>query len=535
MKRQLLIITALFLSLNNFGQTPQIKWDKTIGGNATEKLSSIIATSDGGYVLGGNSKSNISGDKTENSKGDDDYWIVKLKADRTIEWQKTIGGSGIDKFTSIIQTSDGGYFVGGYSISNASGDKSENNTGAIDNFDYWVVKLNSVGNIEWEKTIGGDIEEQLHSVWQTSDGGYILGGHSSSNISGDKTENSKGGSDFWIVKLTSTGTIDWQKTIGGSQGDRFVNKIFQTSDGGYVLGGQSYSGSSASGPDGDKTEPNKGNGDYWILKLSTAGNIEWQKTLGGSLAETFTDIIQSKTGGFLAIGSSDSGISGDKTEARKGAFSISDVWIVKLENDGDISWDKTIGGSNYDYGLSVVQDTDNNYILGMYSNSDTSGDKTEDSKGFYDFWVLSISESKTINWQKTIGGADDDKLSKIIKDNSNEYILAGSSVSNISDDKTENNNLATNDYWIVKLQSSATASINDNFLSEIEIFPNPTSDFIKIKGVQIKNVGIYNLNGQNILNSSQDRISLKGLAKGMYFLKITDLANRTAHKRIIVR
>ncbi len=527
---------ALLLSLKNLGQTAQINWDKTIGGTGIDNMTSVITTSDGGYFLIGDSKSNISGDKTENSKGERDYWVVKLKADRTVEWEKTIGGSGIDICTAVVQTSDGGYFVGGYSISNASGDKTEDNIGANDSFDYWVLKLNATGTIEWQKTLGGDLVEELHSVAQTSDGGYILGGHSNSNISGNKTEDSKGGSDYWIVKLASNGSIDWQKTIGGSQTDRWVNKIFQTQDGGYVLGGQSFSGSSASGPDGDKTEPNKGNGDYWILKLTTIGNIEWQKTLGGAQSDTFNDIIQSNTGGFLIIGSSDSGISGDKTEARRGDFSISDVWIVKLENGGDVSWDKTIGGARFDFGLSVVQDANNNYILGMYSNSNISDEKTEDSKGFYDYWVMSISESKMINWDKTIGGGDDDKLSKIIKDTSNNYVLAGSSISNISGDKTENSKqTGNNDFWIANFQISSTASIKENSLSDVQIYPNPSSDKITINIDAIKSVDFFDINGKKVKTFSKNRIDITDLKTGVYILKITSKSNQISHKKLVVQ
>ena len=532
----LLILSVLFLSLNNSGQTAQINWDKTIGGTNIDRMSSVFATSDGGYVLAGDSKSNISGDKTENSKGERDYWVVKLRADRTIEWEKTIGGAGIDICTSVIQTTNGGYFVGGYSISNASGDKTEDNIGANDSFDYWVVKLNATGTIEWEKTLGGDLVEELHSIAQTSDGGYILGGHSSSNISGNKTANSKGGSDYWIVKLASNGAIEWQKTIGGSQGDRFVNKIFQTQDGGYVLGGQSYSGSSASGPDGDKTEPNQGNGDYWILKLSTIGNIEWQKTLGGTRSETFNDIIQSNTGGFLVIGSSDSGATGDKTEPDRGDFSVSDVWIVKLDNGGDISWDKTIGGQRYDYGLSVTQDASNNYILGMYSNSNTSGEKTEDSKGFYDYWVMSISESKVINWDKTIGGGDDDKMSKIIKDANNNYVLAGTSISNISGDKTEDSKLTGNsDFWIVNLEKSSTASLINNSLSDVQIYPNPSSNKISIKGITVKNVDFFDISGKKVKTASTETIDISNFNSGIYFLKIESDKHTLSYKKLIVK
>ena len=314
-------------------------------------------------------------------------------------------------------------------------------------------------------------------------------------------------------------------------------KIFQTQDGGYILGGQSFSGSSASGPDGDKTEPNRGNGDYWILKLSTIGNIEWQKTLGGSLSETFNDIIQSNTGGFLVIGSSVSGASGDKTEPNRGDFGDSDVWIVRIENGGDIIWDKTIGGDRLDFGMSGIQNDENDYILGMYSNSNVSGEKTEDSKGFQDYWVLSISESKTINWQKTIGGTQNDKLSKIIKDTNNNYVLGGLSFSDMSGDKSEMNNFGTgtSDYWILNLQASQTASVNDNSLSQVDIYPNPTSESINIKGIQVKKIAVFNVKGQKIFSSKQETISLKNIAKGMYFLKITDSENRIIHKKVLVK
>ena len=117
-----------------------------------------------------------------------------------IEWQNTIGGSGNDELQSINQTSDGGYILSGYSNSGISGDKTEASQGSND---YWVVKLNSLGVIEWQNTIGGSSDDRLYSINKTSDGGYILGGRSSSGISGDKTEASQGSNDYWVVKLAS--------------------------------------------------------------------------------------------------------------------------------------------------------------------------------------------------------------------------------------------------------------------------------------------------------------------------------------------
>src|SRR6056297_3677846 len=162
---------------------PGIEWDNTIGGADNEVLTSIQQTADGGYILGGYSLSNISADKSENSLGNADYWVVKLDALGNIEWDNTIGGASDEGLNSIQQTADGGYILGGYSVSNISADKSENGIG----YDYWVIKLDALGTIEWDNTIGGGFTDYFSQIQQTADGGYILGRTSSSNISADKS------------------------------------------------------------------------------------------------------------------------------------------------------------------------------------------------------------------------------------------------------------------------------------------------------------------------------------------------------------
>ncbi|MBL0052460.1 MAG: hypothetical protein IPP29_13590 [Bacteroidetes bacterium] len=211
-----LLYTFIFLLTTFFcnAQNTQydIQWQNTIGGNNWDELHCITPTPDGGYILGGYSTSNISGDKTENSNGGWDYWVVKIDSLGAIVWQNTIGGNNDDRLCSITTTPDGGYVLGGYSYSNISGDKTENSNGV---FDYWVVKIDSLGNIVWQNTIGGNSSDGLYSITSTPDGGYVLGGWSYSNISGDKTENSNGSSDYWVVKIDNLGAIVWQNTIGG--------------------------------------------------------------------------------------------------------------------------------------------------------------------------------------------------------------------------------------------------------------------------------------------------------------------------------
>src|SRR5688572_14626411 len=241
----------------------------------------------------------------------------------TKQWDKTIGGSHIDEFSSLQQTSDGGYILGGYSNSGISGDKSQANQGLND---FWALKLDASGNKLWDKTIGGNHEDYLSSLQQTSDGGYILGGGSSSGISGDKSQVNKGVTDLWIIKLDATGNKLWDKTYGGSGGD-YLSSLHQTSDGGYILGGGSISGIS-----GDKSQANKGNWDYWIVKLDVAGNKLWDKTIGGNSEDHLLSLQQTSDGGYILGGWSTSGINGDKSQSGNGG---ADYWVVKIDAAGN--------------------------------------------------------------------------------------------------------------------------------------------------------------------------------------------------------
>ncbi|MBK6482414.1 MAG: hypothetical protein IPG01_04620 [Chitinophagaceae bacterium] len=294
----LAIVISASLTSKVFSQAPGIEWQNAIGGNGGDYLEAIQQTSDGGYIVGGFSNSDISGDKTENQSGGSDFWIAKLNNAGIVEWENTIGGNSGDDLYSIQETSDGGYILGGRSWSGISGDKTEASIGW---YDYWVVKLSSSGVIEWDKTIGGTDDDNLWSIEQTADGGYILGGYSLSGISGNKTEACLGGYDYWVVKLNATGIIEWQNTIGGSLTEYLVS-VHQTSEGGYILGGYSISGAS-----GDKSEASQGVYDYWIVKLNAAGSITWQNTIGSYSSEYLRTIQQTSDGGYIIGGSSYSG------------------------------------------------------------------------------------------------------------------------------------------------------------------------------------------------------------------------------------
>jgi hypothetical protein len=451
-----IILILLFLSHLSSGALGQAKqWDKTFGGEggtSGDELRSVQQTSDGGYILGGYSSSDISGDKSEASRGDTDYWVVKLDADGNKEWDRTFGGNEAEQLTSLQQTSDGGYILGGFSFSGISGDKTEASRGG---WDYWVVKLDGTGNKEWDRTFGGSRWDYLFSLQQTSDGGYILGGRSLSDISGDKTEINKGfcgeiicSYDYWVVKLDGAGNKEWDRTFGGSESDE-LHSLQQTSDGGYILGGYSYSPIS-----GDKTEANRGEYDFWVVKLDAGGNKEWDKTFGGNSFDNLASLQQTSDGGYILGGWSDSGLSGDKTQASRGFY---DYWVVKLNEGGDKEWDKRFGGKGRDELTSLQQTSDGGYILGGWSDSGFSGDKTQDNKGGCsggscpsDYWVVKLNEAGNKEWDRTFGGNNADFLYSLQQTSDGGYILGGSSVSEISGDKTEASR-GYYDYWVVKL------------------------------------------------------------------------------------
>jgi hypothetical protein len=429
----------LFLILSSpfaFAQPPSKVWDKTIGGNSYEDKVKVIPTSDGGYMVAGSSSSDASGDKSENSKGSFDYWLIKLNDSGVKQWDKTIGGNGADYFADIQQTSDGGYILAGESQSGISGDKSEGSLGQ----DVWIVKLSAGGSIEWDNTLGGSDGESAGEIRQTADGGYIFIGDSFSGSGGDKTEASRGGFDLWIVKLNANGSKAWDRTYGGN--DYEMNgAISLTADGGFIIGGVSGSGIS-----GDKTQGNFGASDYWILKLSSTGAKEWDRTFGGDNSDLFRRIVQTPSGDYLAAGHSYSGISGNKSADNPGSSS-SYFWVVKVDGNGNKIWDKTYGRGRYDELTSLTITFDGGFVLGGWSLSANPAVPFD-----FDYWLTKLSADGTTQWEKAFAGPEADLLYSVQPTPDRGYVLAGHSYSPAGSDKSQNNT-GDRDFWIIKLST----------------------------------------------------------------------------------
>ncbi len=288
--------------------TGAVKWAKSYGGTGNDIPAWIIQTADGGYLVAGSTDS-ANGDVTL-VHGLHDIWVVKLNDTGALQWQKSFGGTGDDFPKSIEQTTDGGYILAAYTNS-TDGDITSNH-GAND---AWIVKLSSVGGIQWQKCYGGSDNDGANFITHSTDSGYVVAGYSNSS-NGDLSVNI-GQSDYWVIKLTSTGGIQWQASLGGL-GNEQAQSVAQTTDGGYIVGGWTFS------TDGNIIG-NHGMSDYWIVKLSSAGMQQWQKCVGGEGNDQACEIHQASDGGFIIGGTSNS-IGGNAS----GNNGLNDFWIVKL-------------------------------------------------------------------------------------------------------------------------------------------------------------------------------------------------------------
>jgi len=321
---------------------------------------------------------------------------AQLKTPPVIEWQKSLGGSNYDGAASIQQTLDGGFIL--WDITTSTVTELPRNHG---NMNYWFVKLNITGIIVGQSSLGGSYDDRVYSIQQTADGGYIVAGYSYS-IDGNFTGQHDTGSypDCWIVKLNDTGAIVWQRSLGGSHDDQAFS-IQQTNDGGYITAGWSQS------TDGDITTHHGSSvtQDYWVVKMNDTGAIQWQRSLGGSRQDIANSVRQTIDGGYIVVGTSKS-IDGDVSK-HIGSNDSSDCWIVKLSENGEIDWQKSLGGGKGDVGYSIQLTMDGGYIVGG-SSSSNNGDVTG-NHGDVDYWVVKLNDTGAIEWQRSLGGRFDDQ------------------------------------------------------------------------------------------------------------------------------
>jgi hypothetical protein len=362
-------------------------WDKSYGPGLIT-ATAMTATSDGGFIVGGNTDNGIGYDKTDTARGKLDIWIIKVDRNGAKVWDKTLGGSLDDFLGEIIVAPDGSILVAINTSSAVSGDKTAPSFGGAD---CWVVKLNSNGQKIWDKAFGGSSGDSFYTGFVDKEGNYIFGGTSFSPVSGTKTEPSRGGNDGWLVKTDANGNKIWDKTLGGDRTD-FIQCMAEAKDGGYILGIISNSNIS-----GDKNAGNKGADDCWLVKINKSGNLVWQKTIGGNKKDNSIAIDIDDSGGIYIGLESLSDISGDKTCSFIGPGQ--DSWIIKTDAEGNLEWQ-----SCYEFAAlyKATLTSDNDYVLTANRNSlyiiKLENNIETDVSANYAYDNLEIFPNPTINW-----------------------------------------------------------------------------------------------------------------------------------------
>lgn len=428
----ILAVVGLFSSCNKIfdyfpgtnHSSPAFK--KVYGGSGQDEVLSMISTEGGGYFLAANNSS-TNGDVTGN-KGDKDGWAVKLNKAGAIEWQRSLGGSNYDLMYSAIGGRNDTYILAGLTVSN-DGDVS----GHHGEYDGWIVKLSSLGDLIWQKPYGGTGSENFEQIIKCENGGYLAVGMTNSkdgDVSGQHGEEDDG----WVVKLNESGNIQWQKALGGTGTDR-VYGATNTMDGGYLLVGTTTSA------DGDVSE-NHGVADAWVVKLDRNGNIKWEKTFGGSDLDDFNHVTLTRDGDFVMTGSTsstDGDVSGNHGET--------DMWVVKINGKGKLQWQKTLGGSGFEQSREIFPTVDGGFVITGPSGSndgDVSG-----NHGGTDGCIFKINSKGKKEWQKSIGGSDTDVLNTIIAKWDGTIAVAG--WTNSTDGDATGNHGAS-DAWVVSIK-----------------------------------------------------------------------------------
>lgn len=506
----LLFLSTGLLSINVFAQAPPIQWQKTLGGSSLDFGKCGRATSDGGYIVTGWSNS-YDGDVSGNN-GNDDAWVVKLDDEGNLIWQNALGGSLIDGSYSIQETSDGGFVAAGNTGSN-DGDVS----GFHGLQDFWVLKLDDQGNLVWQHALGGSDYDLAFSVEETSDGGFIVAGESKS-IDGDVSGN-HGGKDVWVLKLDAQGNLIWQNALGGSDHD-VAYSIQETSDGAFI--GTGYSRSN----DGD-VSGNHGGNDVWIFKLDAQGNLIWQNSLGGSEHDVAHSVQETRNGGFIAVGvseSNDGDVSGNHGEQ--------DFWVLKLDRQGNLIWQNSLGGSDDERAYSVQETSNGGFVVAghTYSNDgDVSG-----YHGLTDAWVIELDPAGNLSWQRTLGGSSVDQANSIQETSAGVFIVTGRSSSNDGDVSGGHGSV---DFWVVKLNS--TVGIQEANAIGFILAPNPTNGIVHmvLSDAQKGSITVVDAAGREVLQQEVDgkdiTLDLSDEPNGLYIVTVQTAHGKSSHQLVL--
>ncbi|NML69032.1 T9SS type A sorting domain-containing protein [Chryseobacterium sp. RP-3-3] len=492
----------------------EVVWQKDIKSSTQDFLSQVTTTIDQQYLISGSSIQSSklqAGDSKQNNGYD--FHLIKLNHQGEQVWEKYFSGQNHDYLSSSVATQDGGFLVSGTSYSAKGLDKKDDSKGGSD---IWLIRLNEFGDELWQKTLGSASDEEARSVIQTTDLGFFVAGNVQNSAKG------YGSKDVLIIKLDKNGKELSQSILGGKGLDE-VEKIIPTKDGGALLGIFSRSNMG-----GSKKTENFGEGDYYIIKLSKDGKVEWEKNFGGKQDDHLRTLALTSSG-YIIGGESRSERSGNKTV---GIEEGTDLWLISLNERGEEIWQKSYNFRNRDIlmGMSVLHSADDKtskgLLLGGYTQTEGRVETDDET-----FWMLYLNADGNEQWRKHVKGESrkrEERLSDIKLNRDGSIILAGTSAEE----------LGKENWKIVKLGDKQLDQLIEK--QDIKIYPNPVSEYAYVEiGFEFKEVDIilYDMGGRQLqtvkTKNKVTKINTQNLIQGAYLVTIKTDTNKTANAKLI--
>lgn len=421
----------MFIEKHAFSQPISIEWEHNYGGTNYDQSIDAISLIDSSFMVLNRSAS-VDGNVSV-GKGSTDFWLTKTNKNGELEWERTYGGGNSDYPQSIMSTFGGGFILGGYTASNDV-DISINHG----SYDCWIVKVDSSGNVEWELSIGGSSADALFSILPTKDSSFVFTGWSySSDEDLDMHIGSTDYSDLLVGKIDTLGNLLWLKIYGWFDDDEGAD-VIETADGDLLICGTTV----VEGEDGK---------DYYLLKLDADGNMLWERNYGGSGYDYAKALIETPDKNIIITGecwSQDGDVEGHH------GSDYSDMWTIMVDSVGNIIWQNSLGGTGADYGNDIVYCSDSSIVIAGITTSTNDGDVSghHGSIFYSDYWVVKLDKNGVLKWQKCLGGSEPEFANALIAPNDTSFVIFGGSFSD-DFDVSEHfyGDTEAADVWMVKI------------------------------------------------------------------------------------
>jgi len=446
MKTLFLFFCVILISeIDIIGQTVNISWIYSYGGSLDEYPGTVASKSNGQIIILGTEKSN-NGDISNHigTVGAGNVWLVTLDSIGVLQSEISRGGTSIEIGVYLLLKDDSSFSVGGITSSNdfdVIGNHPWIGNPSVPSSDYWLLEMNSLGGIVWQRCYGGGNEDYLGGITSTFDNGSLLIG---TTLSSDGDVSCQYYDEIWVVKTDSVGNIEWTHCYGGIYGGNGVS-CCQLTDSSYLITGYSEANFTNA----------HGASDVVVSKISVTGNVLWTKCYGGSGLDNSAKILPSGLN-FYVIANTNS-IDGDVT----GYMGYGDIWIFKCDSAGNIIWQNCYGGSGIDWAYGGSITSDGGLVFAGYSTSNDSVFVIS-NHGQFDAWAAKVDSMGNLEWGKSIGGALDEEGRDIKELDINHFLITGSTQSSNGDMPT--NNHGNKDIWVAKLEVLPTSTQSPSLL-----------------------------------------------------------------------